>query len=245
MSVFPERPITRHGIHHRFLTVDSATRLPGDFVRVVLRGEDVTGFTSTGPTDHAKLTIDPDGEAVGRHFTPINLSDDSISFDIHLHGAGPISTWAEKLPVGDAVKVSGPRSSKGIPAGLTKLILVADSAAFPPLARWLDSIADKVEVHIVLIDDNETYFGDLSDYNYSVVTDENGEAILKAVQDIGVDSQSFVWAAGESTRLIPLRRWLRHDTEMNRSAIAIQGYWKRGVADLDHHAPVDPSDVDQ
>ncbi|MBN9613092.1 MAG: SIP domain-containing protein, partial [Actinobacteria bacterium] len=50
--------------------------------------------------------------------------------------------------------------------------------------------------------------------------------------------------AGEATALIPLRRHLRRERELPKAQVDVHGYWKRGTAGHDHHAPVDPSDDD-
>jgi NADPH-dependent ferric siderophore reductase len=39
-----------------------------------------------------------------------------------------------------------------------------------------------------------------------------------------------------------LRRYLKHERGLAADRVAIEGYWKRGVTNLDHHAPLDPSD---
>jgi NADPH-dependent ferric siderophore reductase len=56
----------------------------------------------------------------------------------------------------------------------------------------------------------------------------------------GADEQAFAFLAGEATRLIPLRRLLRELLPDGREQVSASGYWRRGVAGLDHHAPLDP-----
>ncbi len=59
-----------------------------------------------------------------------------------------------------------------------------------------------------------------------------------------VDADTFVWAAGEATALIPVRRWLKAEAGLPKENLSLHGYWKRGEAGLDHHAPLDPADPD-
>ena len=49
---------------------------------------------------------------------------------------------------------------------------------------------------------------------------------------------TFVWAAGEADSLVPLRRALRQ-RGLARAQYDIDGYWRTGVANLDHHAVPD------
>jgi NADPH-dependent ferric siderophore reductase len=50
--------------------------------------------------------------------------------------------------------------------------------------------------------------------------------------------------AGEATMLAPLRRYLRRELGLPAEQVSASGYWKRGIVNLDHHAPLDPSDPD-
>src|SRR5699024_1423653 len=52
----------------------------------------------------------------------------------------------------------------------------------------------------------------------------------------------FIWAAGESTSLIGVRRYLRRELGLPKQQVDVDGYWRKGVADADHHAPIDPDD---
>jgi len=67
--------------------------------------------------------------------------------------------------------------------------------------------------------------------------------LLEVVRTQDVDDDTFVWAAGEASALVPVRRHLKEQglPKTNRS---LHGYWKRGDAGFDHHAPLDPADPD-
>jgi NADPH-dependent ferric siderophore reductase len=56
----------------------------------------------------------------------------------------------------------------------------------------------------------------------------------------GADERAFAFLAGEATMLVPLRTLLRGLLPDGRDQVAASGYWRRGVAGLDHHAPLDP-----
>jgi len=57
------------------------------------------------------------------------------------------------------------------------------------------------------------------------------------------DDELFV-GLGEATDLVPVRRHLRHTVGARPDQLAISGYWRRGVVNLDHHLPLDPTDPD-
>lgn len=45
----------------------------------------------------------------------------------------------------------------------------------------------------------------------------------------------FAWVAGEANALKPIRRHLRAERGLDRHQVDVDGYWKRGVANHDHH----------
>ena len=53
-----------------------------------------------------------------------------------------------------------------------------------------------------------------------------------------------MFLAGEADILVPLRRYLRHELQLPAEQVSASGYWRRGIVNLDHHAPLDPSDPD-
>lgn len=60
---------------------------------------------------------------------------------------------------------------------------------------------------------------------------------------MGVDNETFVFAAGVASRLVNLRRYLRRELGLPAEQIAFSGYWKRGVSNFDHHTPIDPDEM--
>ena len=70
------------------------------------------------------------------------------------------------------------------------------------------------------------------------------EAAVRADADYDIDTDTFVWAAGEADALVPVRRWLKHELGLPPENRVLQGYWRRGDDRFDHHAPLDPADPD-
>ena len=47
--------------------------------------------------------------------------------------------------------------------------------------------------------------------------------------------RGFVWVAGEATCLKPVRRMLRNHPALDSRCVDVDGYWRRGVVNHDHH----------
>ena len=41
--------------------------------------------------------------------------------------------------------------------------------------------------------------------------------------------------AGEANALKPIRRYLRRELGLSKDQVEVDGYWKKGDANLDHH----------
>ncbi|AZQ76621.1 siderophore-interacting protein [Flaviflexus ciconiae] len=242
----PTRVKVPRELRARDLSVRDAKRLPGGFVRVTLGGDELEGFESTGPSDHCKLFVPAaDGEMTGRHYTPLHVGGGEIAFDIVVHGDGPVSAWADSLPVGSPVRVGGPRSSLEFPVGASQLVLIGDASAFPPIRRWLAARPQTLPTTLILHGEGIEYFEDLDGVDVvRTPFDPSGDGIVKALSELELDGGTYVWAAGEAGTLIAARRWLRNESPVAREAVKVDGYWKQGLADRDHHAPIDPNDAE-
>lgn len=65
-----------------------------------------------------------------------------------------------------------------------------------------------------------------------------------ALRELTFDDGTFATLAGEAGALIPWRRYLRRELGLPAAQVTADGYWKRGIADRDHHEPLDPADPD-
>ncbi|HEY0118762.1 MAG TPA: siderophore-interacting protein [Cellulomonas sp.] len=264
-TALPRRHV-RHELVQRHLTVSAVRPVAGRIVRVTLTG-DLDGFAADGPTDHLKVFF-PDpatgvvatpgfarggvglsapGRVTGRDYTPLDFRPDAgeLDLDFVVHGDdGPASTWAHHAAPGDRLVVAGPKSSKLVPDGLTALVLVVDETAFPAASRWLRLTPHDVPVTVLLdaADAAARYFDGAA--GAARATFRTGGDREAALRSLPIEPGTFVFLAGEATALVPLRRYLRRELGLGPEQVAASGYWKRGVAGLDHHAPVDPDDPD-
>ena len=74
--------------------------------------------------------------------------------------------------------------------------------------------------------------------------EDRDNRVAEALATLEITEGTLVFLAGEAGSLIPLRRYLRRELGLPKEQVDAHGYWKKGEANLDHHAPLDPSDPD-
>ena len=246
-------PVIRHEPTERSLEVVSTVSLSPGFLRVTFGGEELSGFTSVGPADHVKLLFGGSEPGLRRDYTPRSFSTaadglpSDLVIDFFLHGDGIASQWAASAAPGSRLSVGGPRGSRVPPSGARRVILGADESALPALARWIEMLDEDIEIlAYVELDDasNAAYLEPSHVHRAGVVwLGKADNALERAIHAIGpIDADTFVWLAGEASGLLPIRRYLRQALALPPNQMKIDGYWKRGEAGRDHHAPIDPSD---
>lgn len=264
------RDRVRHVLAVRRVHVARTERVAPAMVRVTFTGHELDGFAAPGPADHVKLFFpDPatgvltaptvvdgspqrpeSGIVISRDYTPLAFRADGadgpeLDIDFVLHGdEGPASAWAASAQLGDVIAVAGPRGSHLPPAGVSSAILVADETALPAVRRWLDAL-DVPVVGLFSVDDPATngYLPERSGHTLRWFTGPEREAErAAALRELPIADETLVFLGGEAGALIPLRRHLRRERGLEAPQVDAQGYWKRGVVNHDHHAPLDPSD---
>ncbi|MDQ7876774.1 siderophore-interacting protein [Microbacterium sp. QXD-8] len=237
---------------------DFASGGPADHVRVFFPDPETGELiapTAAGPGEDG--IVRPDAPMHARDFTPLRVTaagdEVTVDLDFYLHPSpGPASRWAGEAGAGDELVIVGPRGSRGAPQGAARLVLVCDETALPSATRWAAEVpaATSVDLVAVTADDGSwvgPYIAETSgrdDVTVHRLAAGDPEALVAAIDAVGVDASTFVFAAGEASALIPLRRHLRRTLALPAEQVALSGYWKRGTSGFDHHAPIDPSDPD-
>ncbi|TIC83309.1 siderophore-interacting protein [Nocardioides sp. GY 10127] len=165
----------------RVATVESVTTLAGTaeaprYVRLVLRGAELEGFTSAGADDHLRFfapgadgvlvlpEIGPDGPVqpapgqprpVSREYTPVAWGgtgeDATLTLELVVHAGGHASDWVVGAQPGDTVAVGGPRGSMLIEGTPAWYLLAGDLTALPAIRRHLAATAGAPTTVLVLV----------------------------------------------------------------------------------------------
>jgi NADPH-dependent ferric siderophore reductase len=263
-SPLPAREVVMHTLVRRTLDVVAVRDISPSMRRITLSGSDLAGFVSHGPDDHVKIFFpDPttSGETVARDFTPrefragVGPHHAQLDIDFVLHGdTAPATAWATSAMIGSTLTIGGPRGSKLVPGGLESAVLIADPTSLPALLRWIERIPDDVQLRAIAVVPDDSYRLYVADSPRAATAewlwivepnaDARAEAMLNVLSILELPHNGFVWAAGEATSLVPVRRYLRREIGFDKSRAIVDGYWRRGISNLDHHAPLDPTDPD-
>ncbi len=264
----PPIETVRHDLGVRLLHVIESERIGPRMQRVILNGEDLDAtfpFPARAATDHAKIVLpDPatgivtlprrelDGTGLRlrelpnpvRDYTVRRLDDRGLTIDFVLHTHGPAGRWARSALPGMPLGVLGPRGSHLYPTGYERYVLIGDETALPALGRWLDdpTWTEPMEVHVLAASTDEYPLParPRTDVVWHVSPEPTArtEAVAELAAELSLSDDTFLWAAGEADSLVPLRRSLRQ-RGVARTQYDIDGYWRTGVANLDHHAVPD------
>ncbi|MGO3146989.1 MAG: siderophore-interacting protein [Leucobacter sp.] len=206
---------------------------------------------AAGPNEDG--IVRPDAQTFARDFTPINVRIDAetglpiFDLDLLLHDdPGPASAWAAKAAVGDRLVVVGPRGSQGLPQGVSRLLCILDPSALPATTRWVAETPEGADIEVVA----DVSYDEL-DWVEEYLRVSTGREVLvreplggldQALLDSELTDDTFLFAAGDANRLVPLRRVIRDELGLAREQYVLSGYWRSGEANFDHHLPIDPED---
>jgi len=229
---------------------------PSDHMKVFFP-DPATGILTLPAIGPDGMRRGAEGVVISRDYTPRAVRtrpDGSTELDVDFvtHGVdGPASAWAELAKVGDGLGIAGPRGSRLVPEGVERLLVVADETALPATGRWLELLPAEVPVTALfhVVDESvESYFDAAAAARIDAewTTHADGHAQLEeSLRSLGrIDPGTFVFMAGEADILVSLRRYLRRELLLPAEQVSASGYWRRGIVNLDHHAPLDPSDPD-
>jgi NADPH-dependent ferric siderophore reductase len=192
----------------------------------------------------------PEGAArsPARDYTPRSFdpATGTLTIDLFVHGDGPGSGWADAAAPGDVLGVAGPRGSAVLEAAFDWYLLVGDESALPTIARRLEDLPAGAPAVVVVsaADERDRGYPGLEAPGRTVrwATAQGGdpEPLLAALRDVDrPQGRGFAWAAGEATVLRDVRRWLLDEAGFDRDRVDVNGHWRRGTTDFDHHAEIE------
>lgn len=241
-------------VKFRLLEVQHVQRLTPRYVRVVLGGEDLAGFESTGADDHVKLLF-PDavtGELVApelggkelapslrermRDFTPRRFDGQTLTLDFALHGAGIANAWAEAAKPGARLAVGGPRGSSEVTYDYDTFLLAGDETALPAIARRLEELpADARGLALLEVETEADVLPLTAPPGVEVrwLYRRGGASLLAAALQTAPtpNEDTFVFVACEAAEARAARAVLQPQGRATWSG-RIAAYWKRGVTDF-------------
>ncbi|WP_171169259.1 siderophore-interacting protein [Streptomyces sp. I05A-00742] len=191
--------------------------------------------------------IDAPVEPITRDYTVRHYRRDTHELDIDmvLHGHGVASAWAARAEPGMRLGILGPRGSEILPMVHDWYLLAAEETALPALARWLEMLPAGVRVLAFAEVPGPRDEQDLrTAADLSMTWLHRGSApagstdlLERAVRaaELPAEGLGYAWIAGEATSLKPIRRYLRRELGLAKEQVDVDGYWKRGVENHDHH----------
>lgn len=227
--------------------VRSREQISAHLVRLVLGGEGLAEFTSTGIADEWVGLVVP-GQFQSRYYTVRSFTGTELTLDIVVHDVGLVTEWAKGECVGDTVTITEPKASYLPPADTTWIMLVGDLTAMPAMARIsAEALAADPEVDLRIwaeVPDDLTGYLALADDRITWVSPpaQGASALAELVADLDFPSApGYFWMAGESAQMRAIRKHLMREVKLPSTHYDVMGYW-RGVAKRQPRA-VDPGPI--
>ncbi|WP_018658423.1 siderophore-interacting protein [Actinomadura flavalba] len=171
-----------------------------------------------------------------------------LSLDFVLHGHGFASRWASRATAGDPLVVNGPSSNWLLPEDYPRYLALGDETALPAIARIIaEAPAEAHVTALIEIPDatEEQKLTGAADLDLHWIHRDSApvgdghlsalETALRAWEPPADPATLFVFAAGETESMKPIRRFLRREAGLTKDQVVVDGYWRRGVDGFDHH----------
>ncbi|MGC5360883.1 siderophore-interacting protein [Streptomyces sp. DT24] len=174
-----------------------------------------------------------------------------LDLDFVLHGNGVASVWAERARPGMKLGLAGPRGSILVPWEFDWYLFAGDETALPAICRMLEDLPQGAPAKVfLLVDDAQEEHpidtradAEIVWLHRNGLRHGEGDLLERAVKGVEfLPGQPFIWVAGEAGELKPIRRYLHRELGLDREYTDVDGFWKRGTVNLDHHEPIEEDD---
>ena len=214
-------------------TVLSREQLTEHLVRVVLGGDGLSGFTSTGVPDEWVGLVVP-GQFQSRYYTVRSWRDGLLTLDVMVHDVGLVTEWVARDCVGDEVVVTEPKGAFALPEDASWLMLVGDLTALPAIARiseWhLEQPGDRsITVHAEVPDDLASYLpAEVAASTRWLEPPAAGQSgLADVVRDLEwPEGPGYFWMGGESAQMRAIRTHLMRERGLPGASYHVMGYWR-------------------
>jgi NADPH-dependent ferric siderophore reductase len=166
--------------------------------------------------------------------------------DLVVHPHGIAGSWAEQARPGQLLGVLGPRGSALVRPDLPWYLFAGDETALPAIGRWVEELpaTARAIVRLEVADAGEEQpltspaRLDLAWLHRDGAPAGTTDLLARAVADVDLPAgPGFAFVAGEAGCVRPVRRHLRAVGGLARERVDVDGYWRRGVVNHDHHTP--------
>lgn len=205
-------------------------QLSDHFVRIVLGGEGLAGFTSTGIPDEWVGLVVPE-QFQSRYYTVRSWDGSELVLDVVVHELGLVTEWAAGDCVGDTVTITEPKGSFELPEGAQWLLLVGDLTALPAMARIAAETDLPTRTWAEVPSTVADYLGAGADVTWLEQPGHGTSALAQAVETIDwPEGEGYFWMAGESAQMRAIRKHLMRERKLSTSAYDVMGYWRATAA---------------
>ncbi|CAM3735412.1 MULTISPECIES: siderophore-interacting protein [Tsukamurella] len=183
----------------------------------------------------------------------IDADAGEMSIDFVLHGTGLAATWARRAEVGSKVLIAGPKHSAALPRDVDWLLLGGDETALPAIGRCLELLPPGFKATAIIEVAEPAHRQELRtqgdvEFVWLYRSESGGQSrMVETVQQARWRGERpYLWVAGETLTIKPLRRWAKNDKGLDKDRVEITGYWRhREVATVEGDAELVDTSQDQ
>lgn len=245
----PDMQVTARPLHHhsrlRPAKVVEVLEVSPRLRRIVVTGVSLFDFPEGRPGHWVKLFLETrnGSGAVGRAYSVLKWDAERrrMSFDMGLHGGGPMSQWAANARVGDRLSISAPRGGLVENNPRSWMLLAGDESALAAIQAIMAQTTPEKELHVFIEVGRESEIIDFPARPNAVIrwllrdaeNPETSSTMYEAIRCSPLPNQAGrAWVAGESGAVKKIRQHLLRERGFNAEDVQAAGFWKKGEVDF-------------
>ncbi len=227
----------------RTLQVLHSRQLTPHMQRITFGGSEATAIQQDQESAYIKLVFPQDngGRPLVRTYTIRQQRQNEFDVDFVLHQhAGPASQWAANAMPGDSMLIAGPGPKRMINPDADWFLLVGDMAALPAISINLSKLPENASGYAVIEVLGEADIQSLPhpknvQLHWVIRSGGDGDALNAKVKLLPwLSGQPAVWAAGEFSGVLTLRRYFKQQQNVAKSRLYVSSYWQAGSTEDQH-----------
>lgn len=204
-------------------------QLSDHLVRLILGGDGLAEFTSTGIPDEWVGLVVP-GQFQSRYYTVRSWSGGELVLDVVVHEVGLVTEWAARDVVGETVTITEPKGSFAMPDDAAWLLLVGDLTAMPAMARIAETVEVPTRIWAEVPDLLTGYLPEGREVTWLDPPGPGESGLAAVVESIEwPEGEGYFWMAGESAQMRAIRKHLMRVRKLPSTAYDVMGYWRGGA----------------